>query len=163
DLERCLADEPVAAYREPWPHRLGRWGRKHQTLVTSAAAVLLVAACAAGLFATERSAHARDIERKNFDLGTANRALETERKKAKGGEQLAVDAVKRFRDASTGEPELKDNPALRELRKRLLKEPLAFFRSLRERLLADSDTRAESLARLAEASSALGYLIDEIG
>jgi tetratricopeptide (TPR) repeat protein len=163
DIEHWLADEPVAAYREPWPDRLGRWVRKHQTLVTNAAAVLFMAACAAALIAAQRSAHARDIEHKNFDLASANRALEAERKKALGREQLAVDAVKRFRDAVAGEPVLKDNPALQELRKRLLKEPLAFFRSLRERLQADRDTRPESLARLAEASFALGNLINEIG
>src|SRR5262249_28061615 len=55
DLERWLADEPVAAYLEPWLDRLKRWGRKHQTLATSAAAVLLMAACAAGLVAAQRS------------------------------------------------------------------------------------------------------------
>jgi serine/threonine-protein kinase len=156
DLERWLADEPVTAFREPWPDRLGRWGRKHQTLVTSAAAALFMAACAAGLVAAQRSAHARDLAR-------ANRALDTQRTKAEEREQLAIDAVKRFRDAVTGEPELKNNPALEGLRKRLLKEPLAFFRSLRERLQADRDTRTESLARLAEASSALGFLTGEIG
>jgi serine/threonine-protein kinase len=163
DIEHWLADEPVAACREPWPDRLGRWVRKHQTLVTSAAAMLLMAACAAGLVAAQRSAHARDIERKNFDLAKANRALGVERNKAEEREKLAVDAVKRFRDAVIEEPQLKNNAELEGLRKRLLKEPLAFFRSLRERLQADKDTRTESLARLAEASFALGYLTDEIG
>jgi serine/threonine-protein kinase len=163
DIEHWLADEPAAAYREPWPHRLGRWVRKHQTLVTSAAAMLFVAACAALLVAAQRSAHARDIEHKNFDLARTNSALDTERNKAVEREKLAVDAVKRFRDAVIEEPQLKNNAALQGLRKRLLKEPLAFFRSLRERLQADRDTRTESLARLAEASFALGYLTDEIG
>src|SRR5262249_32150875 len=65
--------------------------------------------------------------------------------------------------AVTGEPELKNNKALTDLRKRLLREPLAFFRGLRERLQAGHDTRTESLARLAEASFDLGYLTDEIG
>ncbi len=163
DLERWLADEPVVAYPEPWSDRLARWGRKHQTLVTSAAVMLLMAACAAALVAAQRNSHARDIERKNVDLASANTALEAERKKATEGEQLAVDAVKRFRDAVIEEPQLKNNPVLLDLRKRLLKEPLAFFRSLRERLQAEHDTRTESLARLAEASYALGDLIYEIG
>jgi serine/threonine-protein kinase len=163
DLERWLADEPVAAYREPLPDRLGRWGRKHQTLVTSAAAVLFMAACAAGVVGAERSTHARDIERKNFDLVQANKALDAERKKAVNGEQLALDAVKRFRDAVIEEPQLKNNAALLGLRKRLLKEPLEFFRRLRERLQVDRDTRTESLVRLAEATYALGQLAYEIG
>src|SRR5205814_1927621 len=46
EVEHWLADEPVAAYGEPVRARLGRWGRRHRTLVT-AAGVLLVAAVAA--------------------------------------------------------------------------------------------------------------------
>jgi serine/threonine-protein kinase len=163
DIEHWLADEPLTAYREPWPDRLGRWVRKNQTLVTSAAAVLFVAACAAGLVAAQRSAYARDIEHKNFDLSQANRALDIERKKAVERESLALDAMKRFRDAVIEEAQLKNNRELEGLRKRLLKEPLAFFRSLRERLQADNDTRTEPLARLADASFALGELTSEIG
>jgi formylglycine-generating enzyme required for sulfatase activity len=41
DLEKHLADEPVGAYREPWPARLARWGRHHRTPVTVAGFVLL--------------------------------------------------------------------------------------------------------------------------
>lgn len=43
DLDRWLADEPVNAYREPWPRRLARWRRRHRTLVTSASIVLVMA------------------------------------------------------------------------------------------------------------------------
>jgi serine/threonine-protein kinase len=163
DIERWLADKPAAAYPEPLPDRLGRWVRKHQTLVTSTAAVLFMAACAAGLVAGQRSVHARDIERKNADLAQANRSLDNERTKAEEREQLAVHAVERFRDAVIEESQLKNNAELQGLRKRLLKEPLAFFRSLRERLQADRDTRTASLARLAQASFALGKLTEEIG
>jgi hypothetical protein len=42
DLEHWLADEPVAAYREPWLGRLRRWGRRHRLLVTGLAAALVV-------------------------------------------------------------------------------------------------------------------------
>src|SRR5262249_27251935 len=52
DVERWLADEPVAAYREPRTARLGRWARRHRPLVTAAAALLLtglVALTAGGL------------------------------------------------------------------------------------------------------------------
>ena len=40
DIERWLADEPVAAWREPISLRARRWGRRHRTLVVSTAAVL---------------------------------------------------------------------------------------------------------------------------
>jgi hypothetical protein len=47
DLEKYLADEPVTAYREPLPARLARWRRRHPTLVTATALVLLTLAGAA--------------------------------------------------------------------------------------------------------------------
>jgi eukaryotic-like serine/threonine-protein kinase len=43
DLEHWLADEPVAAFREPWALRVGRWARRHRSRVTAAAAALVVA------------------------------------------------------------------------------------------------------------------------
>jgi tetratricopeptide (TPR) repeat protein/tRNA A-37 threonylcarbamoyl transferase component Bud32 len=56
DLEHWLADEPVTAYREPWPARLRRWGRRHRPLVAGAAALVLtaVAALTLGLVAVRR-------------------------------------------------------------------------------------------------------------
>ena len=104
------------------------------------------------------------VQRKaNSDLTVANAALKVQRGRAEDREAQAIDAVKKFGDAIANEPELKNTRALEDLRKRLLKEPLAFFRALRERLQADGDTRPESLDRLAEASFNLGKLTEEIG
>jgi serine/threonine-protein kinase len=47
DVERWLADEPVAAYAEPWAVRTRRWMRRHRVLVSTAVGVLAV-----GLLAT---------------------------------------------------------------------------------------------------------------
>ena len=89
----------------------------------------------------------------------ASEALaKAQRGRAEQREEQAIDAVKKFRDAVADNPELKNNPALESLRKTLLKEPLAFFKALRDRLQADRDTRPESLARLAQASFDLGDL-----
>jgi len=41
DIEAFLADEPVSVYEEPVRVRLGRWVRKHSTLVSSCAAATL--------------------------------------------------------------------------------------------------------------------------
>ncbi len=78
-------------------------------------------------------------------------------------ETLAIDAVRRYGDVVRTTPELKNNAALAELRATLLKEPQAFFKSLRDRLQADRETSPDSLARLAAASFELGHLTDEIG
>ncbi len=88
---------------------------------------------------------------------------ELQRTRAEAREQQAIDAVKQFGDAVANNPELKNNPALEGLRKALLNEPLSFFQSHRERLQADTDTRPESLARLAYAAWGLAQLTGEIG
>ncbi len=51
EVERYLADEPVLAYREPWPARLGRWTRRHRT-GTQAPAVILLAVTLVSVLAT---------------------------------------------------------------------------------------------------------------
>ncbi len=51
DVERWLADEPVSAYREPWPVRLGRWSRRHRTAVAGVVAALAVAVVFLGVLA----------------------------------------------------------------------------------------------------------------
>jgi serine/threonine-protein kinase len=43
DVEAWLADEPVTALQESAPTRAWRWVKKHRTLVTSAAGILMVA------------------------------------------------------------------------------------------------------------------------
>ena len=71
--------------------------------------------------------------------------------------------MKKFRNAVADNPELKNNPALESLRKTLLKEPLEFFKALRDRLQADRDTRPESLAAWRQARFDMGMLTGEIG
>jgi serine/threonine-protein kinase len=46
EVEHWLADEPVAAYREPWADRLRRWGRRHRPVMASAVALLVTAVLA---------------------------------------------------------------------------------------------------------------------
>jgi eukaryotic-like serine/threonine-protein kinase len=43
DVQRWLADEPVRAYDEPWVSRALRWARRHKTLVSTAASLLVTA------------------------------------------------------------------------------------------------------------------------
>jgi serine/threonine-protein kinase len=155
DVERWLADEPVTARHEPARERLRRWGRRHRTFTAAAAAVLLMSALGLGAVSAVQT-------KANADLTAANTELERQRSRAEDREQLAIDAVERFRDAVANDAVLKE-PALKELRKNLLKEPLSFFRSLRDRLQADGDTRTESLVKLASAAFNLGQLSAEIG
>src|SRR5262249_21177680 len=60
EMERWLADEPVAAYREGWGPRLARWARRHKPWVTGAAALLVTAVVALAIGAILIDAARRD-------------------------------------------------------------------------------------------------------
>jgi len=159
DIQRYLNGDAVEACPPSVGYRMGKFLKRNKGKVLAASFVLLslvagLIGTAWGLFHADRARQAEAAQRKI--------AVE-EKKKADTREELAIDAVKKFRDAVANNPELKNNPALESLRKALLKEPLAFFKALRDRLQADRDTRPESLARLAAASHDLGWLTDEIG
>ena len=53
DIEHWLADEPVSAWPEPVRLKLRRWVNRNRTLVSSAAAAILVAATTGGYLAYE--------------------------------------------------------------------------------------------------------------
>jgi serine/threonine-protein kinase len=48
DVERWQADEPVTAWREPWPLRARRWARRHRVLIIAALAAVLLTAVVLG-------------------------------------------------------------------------------------------------------------------
>jgi tRNA A-37 threonylcarbamoyl transferase component Bud32 len=104
DVERFLADEPVAAYREPLRVRAGRWVRRHQALTAALAAGVLVATLlgGAGALWSERQRGRRQAEealrRQEADaaassaMGQARLLLEQARKEPLGD-------ADRFREA----------------------------------------------------------------
>jgi serine/threonine protein kinase/tetratricopeptide (TPR) repeat protein len=80
DVERWMADEPVAAWREPWPRRARRWARRNRTAVTGAAAALVAGVIGLSAVAVVQA-------RANDGLRRANAA--TTREKAKAEAALA--------------------------------------------------------------------------
>jgi serine/threonine-protein kinase len=163
DVTRWLDDAPVSAYRDPVSVRVGRWMRRHRTLVTSAAAVLIFGSVVLAAYEVALAGMNRALDAKNTQLAGKNRELERQRQRAEEREALAIDAVKKFRDAVEANPELKNRPELDALRKALLQEPLEFFRKLRDQLKSDRDTSRDALTKLAEASYDLAYTTWEIG
>src|SRR5262249_35819244 len=135
---------------------LVRWLNRHRTGVTGAAAAGIVALIGLGVVSAVQT-------QARYDLAAKNADLDIQRRRAEANEKQAIDAVKRFGEVIAEEPLLKDTRDLVDLRNPLLQEPLTFFRSLRERLQADRDTRPEAVARLARACHELGFLTDEIG
>ncbi|MFO0953805.1 MAG: tetratricopeptide repeat-containing protein kinase family protein [Isosphaeraceae bacterium] len=149
DVSRWMSDEPVSVLRDPLLTRATRWARKHRVATAAVAAGLVVGLVAALAGLQRERTHAADLDR--------------QRRRAEAGEKDAIAAVKRFSDVIRDEPALKDSAELKDLRAKLMKEPLSFFRSLRDRLQAERDTRPESLDALAEVSLDLGLLHYELG
>ena len=67
DIDRWMADEPVAAWREPLSRRARRWARRHRTAVTAAAVALLAGVIGLGTVAGV-------LDRVNHQLRDANTA-----------------------------------------------------------------------------------------
>jgi eukaryotic-like serine/threonine-protein kinase len=84
DVEHWLADEPVAAYREPVWSRARRWAKRHRTLV-SAAAVLLVTAVV-GL-----SVGAVLLDRARVETDNQRKAAVTAQRKAEAINRFLID------------------------------------------------------------------------
>jgi eukaryotic-like serine/threonine-protein kinase len=97
DVERWLADEPVGAYREPWPSRIGRWARRRRTLVTSlgVATVLVVVIGVPAAWWRARLAQERRFEQ-------ARREEEVQVEQARTGEQVEA-LLDRCEAACTGD------------------------------------------------------------
>jgi tetratricopeptide (TPR) repeat protein len=123
--------------------------RRHRTFMTSTTALLVFGLATLSVFATV--------------LAGKNQELDRQRQRAEQREALAIDALKKFRDAVEDNPDLKNRPELDALRKALLQEPLKFFRDLRDRLQTDRDTRPDALTKLADANFDLARTTAEIG
>ena len=137
DLEGWLADEPVAAYPEPWATRMRRRARKHSRKVTGA--VVLLATAVIGL-----------------TLGTI--LLERSKRQADASYQTASQGVNHFlREVS--EDVLLDEPGMQTLRQSLLNEALNYH----EKLLQIRPNDPEVRQQLAESYRLRGGLDGEVG
>jgi tetratricopeptide (TPR) repeat protein len=163
EIRHYLADEPVAAYRDPLLARWGRWARRHRTLVTgmAAAAVVAVVSLTAAtilLSAANRreaealtlaQAHGQEAEREsakakaNFLLAKQRgEQAEREGAKAKANFQLARAAVEEYCSKVSDDPRLKEKD-LEELRKDLLQSAVKFHQQFVEQHGDDPALRAD--------------------
>jgi tetratricopeptide (TPR) repeat protein len=143
EMRRWLADEPVSAYREPLRQRLGRWGRRHRTLVTGAAVLLVAAvvALAIGIVLLNRERDrtaqaAAEADRKRQEA-------ETERDRAKATLGVGLETLdEAFTQLS--ETTLLDLPGMQPERKRLLESALRHYRKFLDRWSDEPAVRAEA-------------------
>lgn len=116
ELDRLLADEPIASYPESWMEKSLRWARKHRTWVTVAAATIVVFAIGsmvASLLINEQrkraefnEGKARDAER--LEKLAKEEAIEAKEKEsqAKRAAISAADREKRAREEEQEQREL---------------------------------------------------------
>jgi serine/threonine-protein kinase len=158
EIERWIADEPVAAYPDGWPTRVVRWGRRHKTAVSSAAAVLIASVIGLAIY--------------NVQIGRARAvavANEREARKQKGIADLErVRAEANFRRARSavdemltevGEVELADVPQVEPVRERLLAKAQRFYLDFLDQAKSDAAVRAEAgrgYCRLGDIEELLG-------
>ncbi len=78
EVRRYLADEPVAAYPEPWNHRLWRWIKRHRRGLMRGAAVatMLAVSCGAIAAVSVSRKRAEAAERQAAELAMAQQTRE---------------------------------------------------------------------------------------
>lgn len=158
EVQRWLADEPVAAYVEPLPARLGRWARRHRTLVSGGLALLLttLAALVVGIVLVgqeqQRTAEKAELAQKNEKTANAQRDL------AKASLALGLRAVN---DSFTqiSENALLNAPGMQEHRKKLQQAALGYFKDFLEKWADDPDVKTE----VALAYYRIGDILIDIG
>jgi serine/threonine protein kinase len=166
DIQRYLEGDPVLARPPSAGYRLSKYVRRNKGLVASLAsiaALLIGGIIGTSWFAIEANRAKAEADRNAKAAENARAESERERARAVQREQEAIDAVRRFGDSVANNQDLKNRPELESLRKTLLKEPLAYFKSFAQQLQQDSDTSPESLARMAQAAFDLAFLTNEIG
>lgn len=135
DLEHWLADEPVAAYRDPLPARLGRWSRRHKPLVAGAAALLLTAVVALIISTVQ-------IRQQQVQAQQAKEAAEQQRDRAERNLGLARRAVDDTITKVAEEPLLKQ-ANFHDLRKKLLALALPYYQEFVQQQSDDPELEAE--------------------
>ncbi len=145
DVERYLADEPVAALPDPIVTRAWRWVRRHRTATVSAVAALAVAVIALALGVAllgEANAQIRDQER------VARENLDESRRVVSAMFQRVV-------------PQLTGQPGMDETRREVLETALRFYEDFilprGDNLIIRAEI-AEALLQVGRAREALGKI-----
>ena len=130
EVERWMADESVAAYRESWTRTLTRWLTRHRTGVTAVGAAMLVAL--AGLVAV-LGVQARangQLTAKNAELDVAFRREAEVRKEAQTNFNMALKAVDDYLTSVSENTlfKLQDSVDIRRLRQELLNSALKYYK-----------------------------------
>ncbi|MGO9467671.1 MAG: protein kinase domain-containing protein [Isosphaeraceae bacterium] len=155
DIEHWLADEPVTALAEPLRDRVGRWARRHRTLVTTAAAVLLLGLIGLAAFAAV-------VGDKNRKLVAANRATSQAESLADARLDRAMTSIEDYFTGFSADA-LKGGQLPPALRDRLLAKPRQYYEQLAAELAAKTNPSEREQALLARGHYNLGRILRILG
>jgi tetratricopeptide (TPR) repeat protein len=142
DVRRWLADEPVAAYREPWSARARRWLGRHRTLVTAAAAALVVAVVSLGTATALLADANRDIREARDRAVKQEAEAQRQRDLARANFRMARDAVEEYGTKVSTDLRLREKD-LHSLRQDLLRSAAVFHQKFVEQHADDPSLRAD--------------------
>jgi serine/threonine protein kinase/tetratricopeptide (TPR) repeat protein len=160
DLERWLADEPVSAYRDPIPARLGRWTRKHRTLVATAAAGLLVSLAGLALGLVVVGGLNQRLEGANAELTQANTKLDAALAQAEKERKVAVAVNEFLRADLLGQADVGNQPGGQRRDPNLTVAELLdrAAKSIGKKFQGEPETEAAIRLTIGDAYQALGKL-----
>ena len=179
DIEHWLADEPVAAYREPAVERMGRWTRRHRAWTQAiAASLLLVAAVGVTAAVIVDGARRNEADERQRAVAARLRAEQLadekaglveekeaalvrvglERDRAEQNFTLARNAVDTYLTNVAEAPELKVH-GLQSLRRQLLTTAQSYY----EQLAAQKGDDPEFQTERGRALGRLGLIHAELG
>lgn len=141
DLERWLAGDPPAAWREPLPERVFRWVRRNRTGVATAAALLLASTIGLVFFNFL-------ISRQNQDLKIARDAAESNASLADEQRKIAQERLENTRKSTlkmvdVAELALSELPNRENDRQDVMKEAIRIYREILEQDPKDSEAAVE--------------------
>jgi tetratricopeptide (TPR) repeat protein/tRNA A-37 threonylcarbamoyl transferase component Bud32 len=135
EMQRWLADEPVQAYREPVADRVRRWSRRHRTLVSGGAALLVASVVALGVGLWFVNTEKQKTTRQRDRAAVAE-------EEAQANLKLARKAIDDCFNIARNDP-LFQGPRMENARNLLLRETLPFYRNFRVRQPDDRELQYE--------------------
>jgi serine/threonine-protein kinase len=160
DVERWMADEPVAEYREPITRRARRWAKRNRTAVTAATVALVAGVMGLSAVLAVQTQAKADIARALDRETRANAELARSKAAVQARYDLAVEAIKAFHTGVSEDFLLKQNQ-FRELRDRLLRSAEVFYAKLSS--LLGKETDAASRQALLASNFELAELTSKVG
>jgi serine/threonine-protein kinase len=155
DVQHWLADEPVSAWREPWPMRARRWVSRHRTSVAAGVAALAVAVVGLTLALSLQAQANSELKAALAREFNARADARVQSKQA----EAAIDSLYR----GILQDELLRRPELQQLRSRLLGAALAYYKRRVEVLGNDIGDREQRIAFSAHGMDRIASLLAQFG